>query len=123
MKKSAQNLLLLQSLELMAKITTLADEIRSRIAQPPEPVGAPPPGKKQAAGSEPELLARLKAYDNADHKTLVHVRFDEQTVRTLNQLKLATGIDVTRLVAFSVRSLFDQHPELKDIIKQFMQNL
>ncbi len=122
MKKSAQNLLLLQSLELMAKITSLADEIRSRIAQPPEPAAASPATKKPAT-SEAEILQQLKAYDNADHKTLVHVRFDKQTVRTLNQLKLATGIDVTRLVAYSVRSLFDQHPELKNIIKQFMQNL
>jgi hypothetical protein len=120
MKKSAQKLLLLQSLELMAKITSLADEIRSRIAQPPEP--AAPQGPKPQA-TQADILAQLKAYDNADHKTLVHVRFDEQTVRTLNQLKLATGIDVTRLVAYSVRSLFDQHPELKNIIKQFMQNL
>lgn len=121
MKKSARNLLLLQSLELMAKITSLADEIRSKIAQP-EPAVATPKAEKPA-GNEAEILQQLKAYDNADHKTLVHVRFDEQTVRTLNQLKLATGIDVTRLVAYSVRSLFDQHPELKNIIKQFMQNL
>jgi len=120
MKKSLQTLLLLQNLELMAKITSLADEIRSKIAQPPEP--AKPPLVKQPAVSA-DILDRLKAYDNADHKTLVHVRFDKNTVRTLNQLKLATGIDVTRLVAYSVRSLFDQHPELKTIIKQFMQNL
>ena len=119
MKKSAQTLLLLQTIELMAKITSLADEIRSRIAQPPEP--AKPDKKTKNAGAD--ILELLEAYDNADHKTLVHVRFDEQTVRTLNQLKLATGIDVTRLVAYSVRSLFDQHPELKHIIKQFMQNL
>jgi hypothetical protein len=36
---------------------------------------------------------------------------------------MATGVDVTRLVAFSVRHLFEQHPELKMIIKQFIENV
>jgi len=53
----------------------------------------------------------------------VHVRFDEKTVQTLNHFKMATGIDVTKLVAFSVQELFERHPELKSIIKQFIQNV
>lgn len=120
MKKSTQQFILLQLLDTMTKITSLADEIRSRIAEPPK-------GKnkeaKKAARADAEILKLLKAYDNSNHKSLVHVRFDEQTVRTLNQFKLATGIDVTRLVAFAVSSLFEQNPELRSIIKQFMQNL
>jgi len=121
MKKSKQTYILLQVLENMAKITSLADEIRSRMAQPPEP--AVKTTAKQKPADETAILQLLRAFDNRDCKTLVHVRFDEQTVRTLNQLKLATGIDVTRLVAYSVRALFEQHPELRSIIKQFMQNL
>jgi hypothetical protein len=41
----------------------------------------------------------------------------------MNQLKLAAGIDVTRLVAFAVDHLLQLHPELKTIIKQFFQKL
>jgi ribosomal protein S10 len=106
----------------MDKITSLADEIRSRIAQQPEaPVKKET--KKRAKTPDTEILQHIRDYENADHKTLVHVRFDEQTVRTLHQFKMATGVDLSRLVAFSVRQLFEQHPELKETIKQFMQNL
>lgn len=94
----------------MTEITSLADQIRNRVAQP---AGLP----------EPPVLKLLRDYDNADHQTLVHVRFNEKTVRTLNQLKLATGLEITRVVAYSVSVLLEQHPELKTIIKEFLQNL
>lgn len=119
MKKSKQTFILLQLVEHMAKITSLADEIRNRMAQPPEP----PKGARKPPATDAQILQLIRDYDNRNNKTLVHVRFDETTVRTLNQLKLATGIDLTRLVAYSVQALFEQHPELKNIIKQFMQNL
>ena len=114
-----------QSLELMAKITSLADEIRQRIAQPesvvkPEPK---PKTKKAAVAAEAEIMQLLRAFDNSGHKSLVHVRFDAQTVKTLNHFKMATGVDLTKLVAFAVRQLFDQHPELREVIKQFIQNM
>jgi hypothetical protein len=41
----------------------------------------------------------------------------------MNQFKMATGVDVTKLVAFSVQQLFERHPELKSIIKQYIQQL
>lgn len=124
MKKSAKTLLLRQSLELMAKITSLADEIRQRIAQP-EPVVKPEakPKTKKGAAAEAEIMQLLRAFDNSGHKSLVHVRFDAQTVKTLNHFKMATGVDLTKLVAFAVRQLFDQHPELREVIKQFIQNM
>lgn len=124
MKKSAKTLLLRQSLELMAKITSLADEIRQRIAQP-EPIvkAEPKPKTKKGAVAEAEIMQLLRAFDNSGHKSLVHVRFDAQTVKTLNHFKMATGVDLTKLVAFAVRQLFDQHPELREVIKQFIQNM
>jgi hypothetical protein len=108
----------------MTKITSLADEIRNRIAQPPdmqEPAKVQKP-KKPKAG-EAEILQLIRDYDNTNHKSLVHVRFDEKTVQTLNHFKMATGVDVTRLVAFAVKQLFEGNPELKAIIKQFIQNM
>jgi hypothetical protein len=68
------------------------------------------------------LLKSLWAYDNSDHKNLVHVRFDKQTVDLMIKFKLATGVDMTKLVAFAVSQLFKTHPELKQIIKQYLQN-
>jgi hypothetical protein len=53
---------------------------------------------------------------------MVHVRFDEKTVRTMNQFKMATRVDVSKLVAFAVKHLLETQPEIKTIIKHFIQN-
>ena len=68
------------------------------------------------------ILEDIRALDTAGNKSMVHVRFDEKTVRTMNQFKMATEVDVTRLVAFAVKHLFETCPELKQIIKSFIQN-
>jgi hypothetical protein len=68
------------------------------------------------------VLKSLWAYDNSDHKNMVHVRFDKQTVDLLNKFKMATGVDITKFVAFAVGYFFETNPELKTIIKQFIQN-
>ena len=68
------------------------------------------------------LLKSLWAYDNSDHKSLVRIRFDKQTVDLLIKFKMATGVDMTKFVAFAVSHLFKTHPELKQIIKQYLQN-
>ncbi|MBS1527592.1 MAG: hypothetical protein JST19_18230 [Bacteroidetes bacterium] len=101
----------------MAEIKTLADEIRSQIKKPSKK-----PQKDKVRIDGGEILERLETYDNSGFKSMVHVRFDEKTAQTLNHFKMATGIDVTKLVAFAVQDLFDHYPELKSIIKQFIQN-
>lgn len=68
------------------------------------------------------VVRSLYAYDNSDHKNMVHVRFDAQTVDLLNKFKMATGTDITKFVAFSVKYLFESTPELKNIIKLYLQN-
>lgn len=115
----------MQMADAMTKITSLADEIRNRIAQPPAKTQEQPKVEKikKPKTAEAEILQLIRAYDNSDHKSLVHVRFDEKTVKTLNHFKMATGVDVTRLVAFAVKQLFEGNPELKAIIKQFIQNM
>lgn len=95
----------------MNDIKSLADQLRTNINQQAKP----PP--------VPEILERIRKYDNRDHKSLMHIRFDAGTIKMLNQFKMATGVDVTKLVAFSVHHLLEQHPELKSIIKQFIQQL
>jgi len=105
---------------------SLADQIREELVKPGaekrKQPAEKPPLKPKARQATPEILTELLAYDNSADKSMVHVRFDEKTVRTMNTFKLATGVDVTRLVSFSVRRLFETCPELKTIIKQFIQN-
>jgi len=115
----------------MNELRTLADELRSKIAAPDTPKKSDPPKAKPTARKtsksvdpfESAILLEIKAYDNKDHKSMVHVRFDQSTVKLLNQFKMATEVDINKLVAFAVKSLFQAHPELKLIIKHFIQNI
>lgn len=68
------------------------------------------------------VVRSLYAYDNSNHNKMVHVRFDAQMVDLLNKFKMATGTDITKLVAFAVKYLFESNPELKNIIKLYLQN-
>ena len=70
-----------------------------------------------------EILDRIKGYNNDDHKSMVHVRIDEHTILLLNQLKLATGIDMTKIAAFAISELIRQHPELRTIVQQFLNKI
>jgi hypothetical protein len=110
----------------MSAIKSLADQLRTNIngqATAPQEQPAKVRREKKKPPDIPEILDALRAYDNRNHKSLVHTRFDLQTLKTMNQFKMATGVDVTKLVAFAVQQLFERHPELKTIIKQYIQQL
>jgi len=68
------------------------------------------------------LLQSLWAYDNSDHKHMVHIRLDKQTIDLLNKFKIATSTDITKFVAFAVKYLFETNPELKTIIIEYFKN-
>lgn len=116
----------------MSEIKTLADQLRSKIGGTESPASSKKTRspsakdispKNNAPPPIPAILEAIRAYDNTDHKSMIHARFDEKTAQTMNQLKMATGVDVTKLVAFAVRKLLNEHPELKTIIKQFFQSI
>jgi len=108
----------------MGNIKSLADQIREELKNPSAKNEKSEPSVKKTKPKtvESDLLTALMAYDNSLNKSMVHARFDEKTVKLMNQFKMATNIDVTKLVAFSVKHLFETYPELKQIIKQFIQN-
>lgn len=111
---------------------TLADQLREQMGKP---VDKPLKGAHISAEKVPKTSSRktgktietaiLKAlieYDNSGNKSMVHARFDKQTVDIMNKFKMATGIDVTKFVTFAVKHFLETYPELKTIIKQFIQN-
>lgn len=116
----------------MSEMKSLAEQLRSQIAKPaandapaktrpkenkiikPESHGPPP---------VPKLIQELQAYDNSDHKSMVHVRFDAQTAQMLAHFKMATGVEVTRVVAYAMGQFIKQHPEMREIIKSYFKNL
>ena len=109
----------------MNQIKTLADQLRDRMAKPDTPLPEEKPVKKKAVKPEiiPPIVEQLRAYDLSENKSMVHVRFDGATAQTLHHFKMATGIEVTRLICYSVKQLLDQNPEIKSIVKQYIQKL
>ena len=104
----------------MENMKSLADQLRETLVKPTDKQAKKI--RKAEKKLESAILETILTYDNSDNKSMVHTRFDKQTVRLMNQFKLATDVDVTKLVAFAVKHLFETYPELKIIIKQFFQN-
>jgi hypothetical protein len=118
----------------MSEIKSLADQLRNKIAtavpareQVPAIVASKKTGKVKAASKSPpempDILNLIRAFDTSEHKNVLHVRFDPKTSQMLARFKMATGTEITKLIAFSVHRLFEQNPELKSIIIQFIQDL
>ncbi|SEM75753.1 hypothetical protein SAMN05192574_101716 [Mucilaginibacter gossypiicola] len=110
----------------MHEIKSLADQLRNRINKPDAPaVEKSPPqkkkGKKQQVAAP--VLELLRAYDLADHKSMIHVRFETPTAQLLHHLKMASGIEVNKVVGYAVKQFLEQHPELKIIVKQYLQTI
>ena len=101
----------------MSEIKTLADQLRRKMGKPDPPANE----KKTKPAEVVQILELLRAFDIAGNKSLVHARFDGQTAQMLHHFKMATGIEVTRLICYSVKMLFDQHPELKTVIKEHLE--
>jgi len=119
----------------MNEIKSLADQLRSKIAKTvtrspetaPEVVASKKTSKVRAASKSPpevpDILKAIRDFNTTDNKNVLHVRFDHKTSQMLARFKMATAIEITKLIAFSVHHLFEQNPELKSIIKQFIQDL
>ena len=110
----------------MANIKSLADEIRRELNHPGGKTASAskPPAKKKTGhrAADSALLTALNNFDTTANKSLVHIRLDEKTVRLLNQFKMATGVDVSKIIAFSVKDFIERTPECKQLIKHFIQN-
>lgn len=116
----------------MEKIRSLADQIRAELGKPQPKDGEvfpkvrTPTSKgrsvQRTAKELPDMIKAILAYDNSQNKKMVHVRFDKGTVDTLTKFKMATGTDISKFVAFSVKHVMENFPEIKNTIKQFIQN-
>ncbi len=106
----------------MNEIKTLADQLRSRMAKPDTPEVVKPKKKSTKPAITPPIVELIRGYDIKDHDSMVHVRFDRQTAQMLHHFKMATGVEVTRLISYSVAQLLERHPEIKFIIKEHLEN-
>jgi len=106
----------------MSEIKSLADQLRSRINNPDK---ALPEKNKEHKPPEqpPPILEALRAYDLSGHDSMIHARFENPTAALLHHLKKATGIEVNKVVGYAVKQFLEQHPELKTLVKEYLQKL
>jgi len=113
-----------------AEIKTLADEIRKSI-RPPEIVptnkdpvthGKSAARPNQVGCKEPDIIALIRDFDCSGNTHMLHPRLNSRMVQLLNRLKLASGLDMNRVIAFALQRLFEQHPEIKKFIKTSLEN-
>ena len=109
----------------MSEIKTLADQLRSQMAKPDTPPAGKAPSKKKPAPADTAapILELLRACDLSGHKSMLHARFDTATAQMLHHFKMATGIEVNRVICVAVKQLIEQNPEIRSIVKQYIQTL
>ncbi|MET3981734.1 hypothetical protein ABIB62_004351 [Mucilaginibacter sp. UYP25] len=117
----------------MTGIRSLADELRETIKNSDE-VGtdksSPVPKKTttvqrktKGLGDDLEkLLESILSHQLAGNEKLL-IRLDDRTIFLLKQLKIAKGIDMNKLIAFSLQNFFSRHPELIQYIKDNIKTI
>jgi len=127
----------------MTAIRSLADELREKMRQQPgvekpetekqnqaQPADQEKPVKKKAGKPPPEkpsveletLFSELSAYELTGNEKLL-IRLDGRTVFMLKQLKVTKGIDMNKLIAYSLDVFFKERPELINYIKASLQTI
>jgi len=119
------------------EIKSLADELRKSIGnQEVSPSNKDPvravseesgkpaeiAAKRESKEKHLEIISRIREFDVSDHKQLLHPRLDRRTILLLNRLKLASGLEMNRVVAFAISYFFEQHPEIKSFVKRSLEN-
>ncbi|RZJ92350.1 MAG: hypothetical protein EOO20_02095 [Chryseobacterium sp.] len=119
------------------QMKSLADELRKSIGtgevipSNKDPVVGAKGKKVDATKDDPvsgkgkkasDIISRIRELDCSDQKHLLHPRLDARTVALLGRLKLASGLDMNRVIAFSIVYLFERHPEIKSFIKESLEN-
>ncbi|WP_443938824.1 hypothetical protein [Pedobacter sp. MW01-1-1] len=112
------------------EITTMADALRKSIRTPEivpsnkDPVSKEVNSKaeKKAKEKEIEIIGLIRDFDCSRNTHMLHPRLDSRTVQLLNRLKLASGLDMNRVIAFALHRLFQEHPEIKKFIKSTLEN-
>jgi len=121
----------------MSQIKSLAQQLKSRLE---EQRGAPetiivekdPAQKETRKPDEKNLdreakkisafLSSLRDF-NMDGQEKILIRLDKRTIAQLKQLKVATNIEMNRVIAFSLHHFLKSHPWLKDYISQTLKQM
>lgn len=68
------------------------------------------------------LLSALRDF-NMEGQEKILIRLDKRTVAQLKQLKVATNIEMNRVIAFALQNFLKSHPWLNDYISQTLKQM
>jgi len=127
----------------MTAIRSMADELREKMRQQgsgtdeaiapskseAEVQAEQRPGKKKQGKPPPQqtaeletLFSELTAYELSGNEKLL-IRLDSRTVFLLKQLKVTKGVDMNKLIAYSLEAFFKERPQLVNYIKATLQTI
>lgn len=111
----------------MSEIKSLADKLKHKLSQekqaaefsipqPREPESIPI--KEIPKAEEKRITQFISSLEKfkMDGQEKILIRIDKRTMLTLRRLKLATGIDMTRLIVFALSQFLKSHHWLNDFI-------
>lgn len=120
----------------MTGIKTLADEIRETIRlgadaeiNPEKEVKKEAKKKERKSNSAPnadgslEMLINEIRLHQLNGKEKLLIRLDDKTVFFLKQLKVTKGIDMNKIISFSLQSFLKNNPALRKYIKESLNTI
>ncbi|SPZ92115.1 Uncharacterised protein [Sphingobacterium multivorum] len=105
-------------------IKTLADELRETIRKDNnEGTGKTVPKKK----SDPKnaldpIIEEIRTHRLIGKEKLL-IRLDDKTIFLLKQLKVTQGIDMNKIISYSLQYFLQKHPQISNHIKETLKNL
>jgi len=121
----------------MSQIKSLAEQLKSKLE---EQKGIPlihgvedkpsqsedgKPNNPHEAKEAKKIAAFLSALQdfNMDGQEKILIRLDKRTVAQLKQLKVATNIEMIRVIAFALQQFLKSHPWLNSYISQTLKQM
>lgn len=113
----------------MSGIKSLADELRDSMRKGSQPqtkeipsVEPPKDTPKKKAEALDRLFESILNHELTGREKLL-LRLDDKTLFLLKQLKVAKGIDMNKIIAYSLHLFLKTHPEISRYIKEHIKTL
>lgn len=105
-------------------IKTLADELRESIRKDSnDQAGKKTISNKNSSGKDSieAVLEDIRTYKLTGKEKLL-IRLDDKTIYFLKQLKVTKGIDMNKIISFSLHYFLKKHPQIANHIKETLKN-
>lgn len=120
----------------MSQIKSLAEQLKSKLEEQKgilskssgNPAKEKPAEKKTGKKSTPDTGAIAKFIESLqdfpmDGNEKILIRIDKRSMNILRGFKVASNVDMTRVIVFSLHQFLKSHPWLRDYISQTLNTM